>query len=160
MECACTSQRDTVSDASDGDEIIGEEAEEDGEEGEEDQDEAEGEGDGVNDDGVDETLQLFDDGLSLGREKSGRITSIPQQSLGTGRAATDDVGGVTDEQNRNTLLFDSRFEGGNLGRAVQVHEYEYDMYLMPDTNTMASKGGGNTQWYYFAGGIQRLRAHP
>ena len=49
-----------------------------------------------------------------------------------------------------TLLFDSRFEGGNLARAVQVHELEYDLYLMPDINTKAAASGGNTQWYYFA----------
>ncbi len=49
-----------------------------------------------------------------------------------------------------TLLFDSRFEGGNLAKAIQVHELEYDLYLMPDINTKAAASGGNTQWYYFA----------
>ena len=31
-----------------------------------------------------------------------------------------------------------------------MHEYEYDLYLMPDINTKAGNNGGNTQWYYFA----------
>lgn len=44
-----------------------------------------------------------------------------------------------------TLIFESRFESGNLRRAVQVYEYEYDLILRPDTNTK-----GNTQWYYFS----------
>jgi hypothetical protein len=43
-----------------------------------------------------------------------------------------------------TLVFESRFESGNLRRAVQVYEYEYDLILKPDYNTR-----GNTQWYYF-----------
>lgn len=43
-----------------------------------------------------------------------------------------------------TLIFESRFESGNLRRAIQVYEYEYDLILKPDYNTR-----GNTQWYYF-----------
>jgi cytosolic carboxypeptidase protein 2/3 len=37
--------------------------------------------------------------------------------------------------NDNTLLFESRFESGNLRRAIQVYEYEYDLILKPDYNT-------------------------
>lgn len=44
-----------------------------------------------------------------------------------------------------TLFFESRFESGNLRRAVQVYDYEYDLILKPDYNTK-----GNTQWYYFS----------
>ena len=47
-------------------------------------------------------------------------------------------------QNDNTLLFESRFESGNLRRAIQVYEFEYDLILKPDYNTR-----GYTQWYYF-----------
>jgi hypothetical protein len=43
-----------------------------------------------------------------------------------------------------TLLFESRFESGNLRRAIQVYEYEYDLILKPDYNTR-----GYTQWFYF-----------
>ena len=45
----------------------------------------------------------------------------------------------------NTLMFESRFESGNLRRAIQVYEYEYDLILKPDYNTR-----GYTQWYYFS----------
>ena len=43
-----------------------------------------------------------------------------------------------------TLVFESRFESGNLRRAIQVYEFEYDLILKPDYNTR-----GYTQWYYF-----------
>lgn len=43
-----------------------------------------------------------------------------------------------------TLMFESRFESGNLKRAVKVGDYEYDLYLKNDYGT-----GGFTQWYYF-----------
>lgn len=29
----------------------------------------------------------------------------------------------------NTLIFESRFESGNLRKAVKVNDYEYDLYL-------------------------------
>jgi hypothetical protein len=35
----------------------------------------------------------------------------------------------------STLLFESRFECGNLRRAIQVYENEYDLILKPDYNT-------------------------
>lgn len=48
--------------------------------------------------------------------------------------------GATD----NTLLFESRFESGNLRRAVKITDFEYDLYLKNDYGTQ-----GYTQWYYF-----------
>ncbi|XP_070583978.1 cytosolic carboxypeptidase 2 isoform X4 [Erythrolamprus reginae] len=42
------------------------------------------------------------------------------------------------------LLFESRFESGNLQKAVRVGEYEYELTLRTDLYT--SK---HTQWYYF-----------
>jgi hypothetical protein len=47
--------------------------------------------------------------------------------------------------NHDTLVFESRFESGNLRRAVQVSAFEYDLILRPDLNTR-----GHTQWFYFA----------
>eukprot|EP00397_Hematodinium_sp_SG-2012_P007112 GEMP01007154.1.p1 GENE.GEMP01007154.1~~GEMP01007154.1.p1 ORF type:complete len:735 (+),score=139.92 GEMP01007154.1:230-2434(+) len=44
-----------------------------------------------------------------------------------------------------TLVFESRFEAGNLRRAVQVQEFEYDLILNPDYNTKSY-----TQWFYFS----------
>eukprot|EP00438_Fugacium_kawagutii_P033828 Skav235837 [mRNA] locus=scaffold1931:271983:280981:- [translate_table: standard] len=43
-----------------------------------------------------------------------------------------------------TLFFESRFESGNLRRAVQAYEFEYDLILNPDYNTKS-----HTQWYFF-----------
>ena len=47
-------------------------------------------------------------------------------------------------------MFESRFESGNLRRAVQVGEYEYDLILKYDHGT-----NNHTQWYYFAVGNTR-----
>lgn len=38
-------------------------------------------------------------------------------------------------KNDHTLVFESRFESGNLRRAIQVYEFEYDLILKPDYNT-------------------------
>ena len=43
-----------------------------------------------------------------------------------------------------TLIFESRFESGNLLAAIKVSENEYDLVLQNDINT-----NGNTQWYFF-----------
>ncbi|XP_021258322.1 cytosolic carboxypeptidase 2 isoform X10 [Numida meleagris] len=44
----------------------------------------------------------------------------------------------------NTLLFESRFESGNLQKAVKVGPYEYVLTLRPDLYTTK-----HTQWFYF-----------
>ena len=43
-----------------------------------------------------------------------------------------------------TLVFESRFESGNLLMAVKQAEREYDLVLQNDINT-----NGHTQWYFF-----------
>jgi hypothetical protein len=43
-----------------------------------------------------------------------------------------------------TLVFESRFESGNLLTAIKVSDEEYDLVLQNDINT-----NGNTQWYFF-----------
>ncbi|XP_052797668.1 uncharacterized protein LOC128229851 isoform X5 [Mya arenaria] len=48
-------------------------------------------------------------------------------------------------QDDTTLIFESRFESGNLARAVQVSEFEYELQLRYDLYT--SK---HTQWFYFS----------
>ena len=45
----------------------------------------------------------------------------------------------------DSLTFDSRFESGNLAKAVRVRENVYDLYLSYDTETK-----GHTQWFYFS----------
>lgn len=42
-------------------------------------------------------------------------------------------------------MFESRFESGNLRRAIQVYPFEYDLVLHPDVNTR-----GHTQWFFFS----------
>jgi hypothetical protein len=44
----------------------------------------------------------------------------------------------------NLLIFDSRFESGNLRRAVKVNNIEYNLWLENDLNTK-----GHIQWFYF-----------
>ncbi|XP_005870906.1 PREDICTED: cytosolic carboxypeptidase 2 isoform X1 [Myotis brandtii] len=44
----------------------------------------------------------------------------------------------------NTLLFESRFESGNLQKAVKVDTYEYELTLRTDLYT-----NKHTQWFYF-----------
>lgn len=51
---------------------------------------------------------------------------------------------LTAPLNQDSLVFESRFESGNLRRAVQVSPFEYDLILRPDLNTR-----GHTQWFYF-----------
>ena len=43
-----------------------------------------------------------------------------------------------------TLIFESRFESGNLHRVVQISETQYDLVLSTDVNSR-----GHTQWFYF-----------
>jgi len=49
-----------------------------------------------------------------------------------------------------TLIFESRFESGNLRRAIQAYSFEYDLCLNPDYNTK-----NHTQWYFFRVGNTR-----
>ncbi|XP_006809993.1 cytosolic carboxypeptidase 2-like [Neolamprologus brichardi] len=55
------------------------------------------------------------------------------------RAAFYDVG-----QSELTLKFESRFESGNLQKAVQVGAYDYELTLRTDMYTTK-----HTQWFYF-----------
>ena len=45
----------------------------------------------------------------------------------------------------STLFFNSRFESGNLREVEKVHEFEYNLYLNFDFNTL-----NYTQWFYFS----------
>ncbi|KAM9633657.1 cytosolic carboxypeptidase 3 isoform 2-T2 [Morphnus guianensis] len=44
----------------------------------------------------------------------------------------------------NTLIFEARFESGNLQKVVKVNEFEYQLTLRTDLYTSR-----HTQWYYF-----------
>ena len=47
--------------------------------------------------------------------------------------------------NDTTLVFEAKFESGNLRRAIQILEYEYQLILRADWNTTS-----HTQWFYFS----------
>ncbi|NWW74399.1 CBPC2 carboxypeptidase, partial [Climacteris rufus] len=53
----------------------------------------------------------------------------------------------------STLLFESRFESGNLQKAIKVGPYEYVLMLRPDLYTAK-----HTQWFYFR--VQNTRREP
>ncbi|GAB1600068.1 cytosolic carboxypeptidase 1-like isoform X2 [Argonauta hians] len=48
------------------------------------------------------------------------------------------------KSNKNCLRFCSQFESGNLRKAIQVREYEYDLLLNSDINV-----NNHHQWFYF-----------
>lgn len=50
---------------------------------------------------------------------------------------------LTDTNDR-TLLFESKFESGNLYIAQKVSDSEYNLLMQNDINTQ-----GHTQWFYF-----------
>ena len=45
---------------------------------------------------------------------------------------------------KNNLVFESRFESGNLKLCIKKSEAEYNLYLQNDINTY-----GNVQWFFF-----------
>jgi hypothetical protein len=50
----------------------------------------------------------------------------------------------------DTLIFESRFESGNLKEAIQLDRSEYELVLKPDYGTR-----NYTQWFYFRIGNTR-----
>jgi len=57
-----------------------------------------------------------------------------------------------DGDNDQTLVFESRFESGNLLASIKISDNEYDMFLQNDINT-----NGHTQWYFFR--VSNTRRH-
>ena len=53
--------------------------------------------------------------------------------------------GMTKDSPVNSLVFDSKFEGGNLDQVVMISYTEFDLYMKPDTNT-----GTHMHWFYFS----------
>ncbi|NWI16813.1 CBPC3 carboxypeptidase, partial [Crypturellus soui] len=51
---------------------------------------------------------------------------------------------ILNENGDNTLIFEARFESGNLQKVVKVNEFEYQLTLRTDLYTSKY-----TQWYYF-----------
>jgi len=50
-----------------------------------------------------------------------------------------------------TLVFESRFESGNLALAIKLSDSEYNCILQNDINTR-----GHTQWFFFR--VENTRA--
>lgn len=59
---------------------------------------------------------------------------------------------VPEDANDTTLVFESRFESGNLKKAILITDNEYDLYLRSD---YSSQGYG--QWFYFK--VTNMRAN-
>ena len=51
---------------------------------------------------------------------------------------------LKENEDDDTLIFESRFESGNLRRVVKIGDFEYNLILKYDHNTTAY-----TQWFYF-----------
>ncbi|KAM6417671.1 cytosolic carboxypeptidase 3 [Pluvialis apricaria] len=51
---------------------------------------------------------------------------------------------ILHQKEDNTLIFEARFESGNLQKVVKVNEFEYQLTLRADLYTSR-----HTQWYYF-----------
>ena len=47
----------------------------------------------------------------------------------------DDRSFIGNRDNNGDILFDSKFECGNLDKVVKVNDWEYDLYIRVDTNT-------------------------
>ncbi len=47
-------------------------------------------------------------------------------------------------KNRKQLHFESRFESGNLRKAIRIRDREYNLILSPDVNSRQQH-----QWFYF-----------
>uniref|UniRef100_A0A915PZE6 Peptidase M14 carboxypeptidase A domain-containing protein n=1 Tax=Setaria digitata TaxID=48799 RepID=A0A915PZE6_9BILA len=57
----------------------------------------------------------------------------------------DDKNRIGKMDSKNHLLFESRFEGGNLRRAIQVNKRRYQLILSPDINQFRP----HFQWFFF-----------
>uniref|UniRef100_W5K071 Cytosolic carboxypeptidase 2 n=1 Tax=Astyanax mexicanus TaxID=7994 RepID=W5K071_ASTMX len=64
--------------------------------------------------------------------------------VGGGREPKRNSASCTNNQETSSLSFESRFESGNLQKAVQVGLYDYELTLRHDMYTTK-----HTQWFYF-----------
>ena len=81
-------------------------------------------------------MHIVYEGNSAGKNLMSRaVTPVPYQVPAGGCGARFE----------HSLTFDSEFESGNLLRAVQRGDANYDLFLRADLHT-----AGHTQWFYFA----------
>jgi Cytosolic carboxypeptidase N-terminal domain len=101
--------------------------------------------------------RIYPEGVPLKEKKGYYLTTLfnikryvymqkLDNSMVDSRATKEDPTFVYKPTNEldNTLLFESRFESGNLAAALKVNENEYDLFVQNDINTL-----GHTQWFYF-----------
>ena len=75
---------------------------------------------------------------------------VDQEKLEEPTESTDDNSGETAPNLEprlpidKTLVFESRFESGNLRKAMKVGPFEYELFCKNDYNTQSY-----CQWYYF-----------
>jgi len=86
---------------------------------------------------------------ALGDSQEGKIPSLPS-STNCDNDQHFPPRYTLKSDDDTTLVFESRIESGNLRRAIQIFEYEYDLILKPDHLTK-----GYTQWFYFRVGNTR-----
>ena len=80
---------------------------------------------------------VFDLDTQLGEAKS-TLDNVDSERLGPNFMESHNNGG-------GHLRFESRFESGNLWKAVQIGPTEYELLLSPDINQQSS----HFQWFYF-----------
>ncbi|EDO34305.1 predicted protein [Nematostella vectensis] len=71
-------------------------------------------------------------------------TELRKGSNSSSSSASDSDRMSSSDDGSKALRFESRFESGNLRKAIQVREYEYDLILNPDINCRH-----HHQWFYF-----------
>lgn len=75
---------------------------------------------------------------------SSPTTSVPQFSRSTVGGSKAQPTAHPNAFDPDDLIFESRFESGNLGRAIKITPTYYELYLRPDMYT-----NRHTQWFYF-----------
>lgn len=89
---------------------------------------------------------LHNDTLPASTEYQGSpsTASVPQFSRSTVGGSKAQPTAHPNAFDPDDLVFESRFESGNLGRAIKITPTYYELYLRPDMYT-----NRHTQWFYF-----------
>lgn len=61
------------------------------------------------------------------------MSKSAEEPLGNVSNYTPEPVGFNGEKKRGMLIFDANFESGNLGRVDLINEFEYDLFVRPDT---------------------------
>ncbi|XP_007246641.3 cytosolic carboxypeptidase 2 [Astyanax mexicanus] len=77
-------------------------------------------------------------------DSAAKAPCFTRSRVGGGREPKRNSASCTNNQETSSLSFESRFESGNLQKAVQVGLYDYELTLRHDMYTTK-----HTQWFYF-----------